>query len=307
MNAERIKRFLWDKGYLKKQVPDEQAVDKLLLTSREVRDAIAEFQAFNATALRPLTYKHHGQEPEHDGVVGPATAELIDMPRCACPDVGPDVEMATGSGSWPAGCHPDWPNNHAFTVSFNNSPPSYLGSLSDPNSVISRAWELCRLAYADMGMVFIREDGPDANTQVIWTRGAGWIGLAIVPNRPQCHETIWAKFDNRYSPNDLVNQWARLLAHEFGHNMGKGHTSGGVMNPYILSGEFTPTEWRGDPTESTFRRWFGGKPVDIDGPDDPGPGPGPDPEPGEMTITGELTVHVGDKQRKFITIPKPEL
>lgn len=194
--------------------------------------------------------------------------ELFDIPRCGCPDVATEdypyvtkdelSTLATGSGAWPAGCHPDWPNNHSMVYSVNKSRmPSFLDSVFEP------AWDLCAQAYADIGLVLIRDDGnPNVNSIITFERGAGWIGLAIVPGSGlRCNSKIWAKFDYRYRPSDLLNQWARLLAHEIGHNNRLSHTRGGIMNPSITSGVFTPTAWRNDPSFKYLKAFYGGEPV----------------------------------------------
>ena len=184
--------------------------------------------------------------------------ELFAIPRCGCPDYGPD---ATGSGAWPVGCSPKWPKNHAISYQVNKSGmPSYLAP------VFEDAWALMTAAYADIGLVVLREDdNPRANSLVTWQRGSGWIGLAIVPQNPRCGQRIWAKFDNRYgislSMPSLLYQWARLLAHEIGHNNCLGHSRGGIMNPSIIGGVFTPTAWRGDPSFPKLERFYSGEPV----------------------------------------------
>lgn len=180
--------------------------------------------------------------------------DLFAIPRCGMPDIMPD---AVGSGSWPAGCHSTWPNNHAVKYQVNKSNmPSFLAP------IFEEAWEMMAKAYADIGMVILRDDNDNrANSLVTFQRGAGWIGLAIVPQGPRCSDRIWAKFDTQYKPAALLDQWARLLCHEVGHNMGMGHTQGGIMNPSITSGPFTPTAWRGDPSFPKLQRFFGGEPV----------------------------------------------
>lgn len=184
---------------------------------------------------------------------------LFSIERCGCPDVMPD---STGSGSWPVGCHPEWPENHAFAVFYASSNiPSHWRAAFD------EAWALVIEAYADIGIAFFRTgDRRRANTIVTWQRGNGWIGLAIVPRGPRCGQTIWAKYDNRYgssfSPERLVNQLSYLMAHEFGHNMGIGHTRGGVMNPSLINGTFHRDQWRrSDPAYPILRRYFGGDPI----------------------------------------------
>lgn len=181
--------------------------------------------------------------------------DLFALPRCGCPD----FQVNNGSGSWPVGCHPDWPNNHTFHVYFNfNTQPNHW------KSVFEEAWLLVEQAYADIGMVFVKTDNrSEANTIVTWQRGSGWIGLAIVPNNPRCGQTIWAKYDNRYGTSfdrqTLIYQLAYLMAHEFGHNMGLSHSRGGIMNASLSRGVFTPTMWRDDPSYPILKRWFGGE------------------------------------------------
>lgn len=213
-------------GYLPKGTYDE--------TSEVVADAVerfADFMQVKTQSVNPFTIQ-----------------------RCGCPDFAAD---GTGSGSWPSGCHPSWPNNHAVSYQVNKARmPGFL------NDVFERSWDLCAQAYADIGMVLVREDSnPKANSYVTWERGNGWIGLATVPRNPRCSARIFAKFSWGYEPRDLVNQWARLLAHELGHNMSMSHTRGGIMNPSIIGGVFTPTAWRGDPAFNTLKRYFGGEPV----------------------------------------------
>lgn len=318
MQPNKLIQRLFDLGHFRNPAhPTGVAatdLSKLKLHDESVKIAIASYQEFMATDFDRLSLAHHGRIGIADGEIGPATAELFEVERCGHPDYT-DAEMATGSGSWPAGCHPDWPSNHTFTVSVNKAGmPSFLGSKDDPNSLFEQAWNIQRLAYADMGIVFIRADGDSsAQTQVTWQRGGGWIGLAIVPNSPKCRDRIWAKFDNRYSPGDMLNQWARLLCHEFGHNMSLGHSRGGIMNPSITSGPFTATAWRGDPSEKLLARYFGGVPVDLggNGPDpnpDPDPNPNPDPNPSGRWFKGGFELMDGDKSLgEYIIVPKPRV
>jgi len=187
--------------------------------------------------------------------------DLFSLERCGVEDISPDQ---TGSGSWPSGCHEEYPNNHSFAVHFD-----LAGMPSHWKPAFEQAWTLVKQAYADVGIVFFEtKNKSKANTLVTFQKGAGWIGLAIVPRGPKCGQRIWAKFDNRYGSNfsleRLINQLAHLMAHEFGHNMGLGHTRGGIMNPTLLNTPFTPTAWRGTPSFSTVARWFSGIPVTTD-------------------------------------------
>lgn len=316
--GKQLKRRLWNLGHFRNpEMPTdalEDELDALPLTSDAVKTAIRSYQSFDRAAFDALSIAEHGRPGVADGVLGPATMQLLSLPRCGEADFPADVEAAVGRGSWPAGCTQEYPDNHTFAIHWDksNMPAFLIG-------IIDQCIERCYAAYRDMGIVFITTSDPDqANTRVTWQRGSGWIGLAIVGQGQTCstrgRNAIWAKFDTRYRPSRLVDQWSRLLAHEFGHNMGLRHSRGGIMNPSISQGPFTETAWRGDPSESILTRWFGGVPVpprndtpDPPGPDDPDPQPGP-PTDGKVTFRGELQAFVGDKPAgKFIVIPKPEV
>lgn len=286
----------------------EHDLPYLNVRDQVVQIALASYQEYFLPQLNELSFRHHKRAAVCDGKMGPATMELLARPRCAVPDFG----VLTGSGSWNVGCHPEYPKDHAFKVRFDKSEmPGFLGRKDDPNSIMEQAWAACAAAYANIGIVFFRDDNTSRpDTLASFTRGAGWIGLAIVPRDPDCSTSIWAKYDYGYSPSNLLNQWAMLFAHEFGHNMGLSHSRGGVMNPSIISSQFTPTIWRNDPSFSFLERWFGGEPVDQPEPDPPGPEPeppGPSP-PSSVWIRGSVTVMDGNKELgEFHFVPKEEL
>ena len=291
-STAEIKHFLNRYGHFNNPADpqdDDLDFDHITEDSPAFRKAVASYQRFMDRDFQRFAHRFHDRKGIADGEIGPATDALFGVERCGCADFALE---ATGQGSWPAGCHPDWPDNHAFTVNVNKAGmPSFLGNKDDPDSPFEQAWRLCRAAYANIGIVFIREDGNSrANTTVTWQRGAGWIGLAIVPSNPRCGDSIWAKFDNRYNPSALIDQWARLLAHEFGHNMGMGHSNGGIMNPSIIGGTFETDEWRGDPSEPKLDRFFGGDPVDLN----PDPGPPPQPPEGDLRFNGEVEAFDAD-------------
>lgn len=244
---------------------------RLTLADTEVRVAFASYMDFMGLPL----------EVSATGKLTPEALGAVFMPRCGCADYPvveyayPDVvgDSLTGRGSWPAGCHPQFPGRHTFTVQVDKrGMPSYLAGVGTDPGPFEQAWQLCAAAYADMGIAFIRQDNEQANTLITFQVGLGWLGLAAVPSRFSCALRVWAKFDNRYRPSALIDQWARLLAHELGHNMGMSHFRGGIMNSTLTSGKFTERAWRGDPAESRLRTYFGATPIII-GPK-PGPGPG---------------------------------
>ena len=306
--ADDMKKRLFDLGHFRNPAKPtgvtEADLPGLKLHETPVRIAFDSFRDSMGIDFDRLSNEQYGRQANTTAEIEEVTAKLFDVERCGYPDYS--IEAANGSGSWPSGCHPAWKNNHAFSIQVNKSGmPSYL------QPIFEQAFDLVRQAYANIGMVFVREDNNDrANTLVTWQRGAGWIGLAIVPRSPRCGERIWAKFDNRYQPSQLLDQWARLLAHELGHNMGMSHSRGGIMNPSIVGGPFTPTAWRGDPSESILKRYFGGVPVNLGG--TPAPPVDPTPPPTgikKLYFTGSFKARdeAGNDLGDYILVPNEKV
>jgi hypothetical protein len=232
---------------------------RLSLKDELVVQAIASYQDFHSEALEQLSFKHHLRTHSCDGHVGPATIELLSLPRCGCSDF-----TAQGSGSWPKNCFGLGPEHFFVIQHFRSRIPSFVDFIKSFSLVIA--------AYRDIGLNMVFNPSSDLvtsqddvrqlsatqyHTKMTYTSLRGPIGLAIVPSRPTCSSRIWARFDPKYRPRDILNQWARLYAHELGHNMGLSHTRGGIMNPSITSGVFTKTAWRNDPSYAKLNRYFG--------------------------------------------------
>lgn len=291
---------LWQYGHFNN--PDmptgvtEDDLATLNILDEPVRTAIASYQTYFSSEYHSLAEQYGANTTRPLGHMDPATFDLLNMPRCAVSDFVPD-----GTGSWPKNCHPDYPGKHAITIKVSTSRlPSFL------SPVFEQVWELAVASYADMGLAIIRTEDAKHNLSMSFEvlRGST-IGLAIVGRNQSCGTDIWCKFDPGYNPRDTINQWARLLAHEWGHNMGMGHTRGGIMNASITSGQFTRTAWRGDPAESTLRRYFDGIPITP--PTEPPVDPPTDPDP-DVWFSGEFIRHEkGKPDKSFILIPKPEI
>lgn len=243
-------------------------LDTLTLQVNEVREAIRSFQSLYAANLAPLIAKHHPDRSSPDvivdGEIGPATAELLATPRCHCPDyAAAEVAEAFGNGNW-RGCH-GIGEFHCAKVKIVGSPPSFLAP------VWNEVWARVVAAYDEIGLRFELTTGSDYNTTVEFVRpNGGWIGLAIVGSGAlSCSSKIWAKFDNAFRPANVLSEWTTLIKHELGHNCGLQHSSGGVMNPYIVAG--LPVSWKGDPSYSLLARRFGGQPIPRKDPVPPSP------------------------------------
>lgn len=250
----------------------------------------------------------HGRTPNFDGELGPAMQWFVtaSQDRCSVPDFAPpigtspsfsgkfveavalrmqsDLAMpAQGSGGW-AGCH-GVGNFHCAIARWDVSrKPAHL---SDDR--FRRVLKSVQKAYAEIGLLWrfvdaqMRDllngedlDGMSVNTDCSFVRSSdGWIGLAIVGRNETCQSRIWAKFLNTFTGGTgdaaIVNQWFSLVAHELGHNCGRSHSNGGIMNPSLIRG--LPMTWLGDPSERWMRQQFGGQPVVIPGEPDPGPNP----------------------------------
>lgn len=323
--AQKIKHILWRTGHLHRPFGELQSLpvsipeptvsvidqgespfelDGIELEEEACRRAIESYQHFMVNNLEPLIAKLHPERrsaaPRIDGKIGPAMLELFDLPRCGMPDyTATDAEEAVGSGQWRS-CH-DVGNFHGAIVRLIDEPPTHLKRPYQGGTVWDDVKRRCRECYAEIGLRFWfsdDDDVPEGRHQTDLTfpfRGAGWIGLALIGQGQQCSSSpIWLRLAASYlqsSPitDNYLRLWANLLIHELGHNCGSGHTSGGIMNPGILS---VPNRWIGDPAESRMKAWFGGQPVPLDNDPPPPPPPGPDPKAWSGSISNKATGQV---------------
>jgi hypothetical protein len=289
----------------KQKPPKELAA--LTFDDKIVKQALASYQGSMAIAGDRLAFEHHGRRMIPDGLIGPASRELIEIQRCAVPDFAMDMEPAQGSGNW-RGCH-SVGNFHALKV---------LVKRQNMPSHVQPVWEEVKRrttrAYAAVGLLVLWTENAsdDWNTELTFvTSSSGWIGLAIVGQGRGCSsgDRIWLRLLASFKGREVVVEWTSLVLHEIGHNVGMGHSNGGVMNPSIINGQ--DNDWIGDPSESLLRRLYGGEPVPI--PDDtPGPGPGPGPSPPSSprpVFETRITVPVGcpPGAYDYISVPRPEV
>lgn len=225
-----------------------------------IEKAIASYQDFMIESLDPLCCKHHKRSFRSNTGIGPATRELMDLPRCGCPDYGEDVQAAIGKGSW-AGCH-DIGDFHAATIYVDET---NMSAFLEP--VFQKVWDRSVAAYAEIGLQFTRtEDKKAANIHMSYELGRRtYIGLAQVGRGQPCKgDQIWCKFLASYEPAKLLEYWTRLTMHEWGHLASLQHTRGGTMNPSITPG---PASWKGDPSEPILKGLYGGVSIPTAGPE----------------------------------------
>jgi hypothetical protein len=235
---------------------------------------------------------------------------------------------ATGSGSWPAGCYEQYPNNHACTYFLERDtfPDHYKRPVSDEELeqiVTSRVWRWSREQVFDMwsgkpmldvAMDLVNEtyrlvgcahiektDGPNGQHNIHIksvpipgsTIGVAWF------NDGTCGDHVNHHIDSGYRPS--LHPCAMLLAHEAGHNHDLPHTftnqnsHRGIMSyrpkyPFVgySTGE-APYDRPRDPSWPQLIRQYGGEPVPIDDPDPP-------PTP-KTKIEGEIEGEVLDDGR----------
>lgn len=271
---------------------EQKDLDKLSFGDEVVRQAIASYQDFMAIDGDRLALDHHGRPMIHDGDVGPATKDLLEIERCGNPDYYREPLPAVGTGGW-ARCH-DIGNFHAAKVKLiPNGMPSWMTQ----QVFRERIWPQVVAAYDEIGLHWILVDSGFSNTTLEFvSRSSGWIGLAIVGRGQGCNDEIWSRYLATYSGGSTleskIQQWITLIKHELGHNSGLGHSRGGVMNPSIVNG--LPVSWKGDPSESQLKRWYGGEPV-----------PGTDPQPPVPPVPPPPTGG-GDSPRISLSVVVPE-
>lgn len=289
MTEKEFVRFLWDHGHFwNAKYPESfnvQEVDlrTIALTDEPAKLAVKSYQESDAN-LGPLVMVHHARKLVADGDAGPATYQLAEVARCPLPDHpppstaafhydDPDLQCcvermqamaATGSGSWPAGCHGTM-GVHEVKISYD------LSKLTTKH----REWwpEIKRRsaeAVAAIGIKLTEVPVGDKANITVYGRvlGGSVIGMAEFNNK-SCGDTVFCQLNPNYAPD--VTMVLNLLLHENGHNWNLEHRPGNIMNPSILR---TPTYWikrengvltYQDNSYPTLKKYFGGEAVD--GPD----------------------------------------
>ena len=312
MTEQEAIRRLWDFGHFANPGKpnawniEEDDLPALKFSDPEVKDAVASYQDFLGDQFDAFAFDHHARVGIVDGEVGPATQDLLKMERCAVPDYLREPLPAVGTGGW-ARCH-GVGNFHRATVYINHGQmPGFL------KPVWPKVWANTVASYRELGLDFVEtQDASQHNTSLSFVgSSSGWIGLAIVGRNQSCGSKIWARFLATYrggsSEASITTQWTSLIKHELGHNTGLGHSRGGVMNPSIVNG--LPVSWKGDPSETLLRRWFGGEPIPGGNPDPPEPPPPPSGGGSAPRVSLSVTVPEGFKPGTYdlVAVPRPQV
>lgn len=294
---------------------DESSLAGLTPDHPVAKQAIQSWQESDANYNALVAAFYKGREPDYDGEIGPATAALMELPRCPIPDFAPPpgasfhyddpglqravetyqemkIAHATGSGSWPApGCDGNTPH-HSIRVRLD---PANMPSTIRAYHV--QALAECTKAYAEIGIAvrYILDDSSDCEIAKRFQSLAGSvIGWNEFPPSGTCNATIDGRLDTGYAPSNWL-LWANLECHETGHGVGLEHTRGSIMNPSILL--VNPMTWVGTPSYSTLKRYFGGEPLVPVVP----PPPPPPVDPTDPWAGASVTVQLpGKSPRRFI-------
>jgi hypothetical protein len=310
---------------------------KLTLYSDETRTAIRSCTEFLAAVAEQESFRINGRSYHFDGEFGPATEATILADRCEHPDYHVrELDLYDGyetlsayeeattaaalgqAGNW-KGCN-GIGNFHSCHVKFLNAPPAHLtrnDNLRFCLEAVTAANQAIGLQMYWSGPGCPIQDGTghaQLTAQYVPSSN-GWLGLAqVVTNRP-CNSQHWSRYLGTYlrtgTDAQIRRMWPILFLHEFGHNMGTGHTRGGIMNPGLLSLNAT---WSGDVLSSWLRTHYGGEPIPVAPKPDPKPDPDPDPkphpkpEPDGLWFSGSFTAKMGDRDLgEYILVPKPRL
>ena len=280
---------LWDQG--------GSSLAKLKPGHPLYKELTASIQSFDAN-MDTLTGVYHGRQAMFDGDIGPATRGLLDSNRCACKDFD-DPRQASGSGAWPIGCDPEYPDVHSIRIAVNSSGANrawkqHLPRIMEESAALSASIGLHVRYLLDVGA------GPsDAEEWVIFQVIPGnVIGDNYLPQADKCGQSLRGRIDPGYNPSNVILRIILWIHENQGHGIGLRHTRGGIMNPSIILVPY-PLTWIGDPSFNTLRRFYGGKPLE---PVDPTPPPSPGPSGFKLRGIFELEkdgVLTGDRWTTF--------
>lgn len=248
-------------------------IAKLTHEDEAVKEAVWSYQEFFKEDLDEEAYLIHGRSAMADGLLGPATAEVIAKPRCGMPDYMARKEEAR----FPESCV----NN--LTVSF------FFDVI---NSTMARAAIQGALkAWSDaieMGFELLDEFTRESH---IWATDSPLRGSTLawsMLTQGRCTDRIEQRYNTRV-------QWTlayltRVNLHEDGHAFGMGHINSraAVMNPSITK-HTTP-----QPLDIEYMQRLGYTKRTT-----PKPPPPPDPD----NPTGAGTITLDGKKYALYAIP----
>ena len=127
MNFDETKEHYWNTGHFRN--PDHPEtwnvtkadLPKIQETDKVYHVATQSYQEYLLDLLAPLAFAFHKRPPIADGDPGPATAVLLDMPRCMMPDFhvpdDPDLDALWAKpeeANWPGACRKQLVTGRSF-------------------------------------------------------------------------------------------------------------------------------------------------------------------------------------------------
>jgi len=175
-------------------------------------ECVAAFQRNHAPHLDDLCHRIHGRDLNIDGIIGPATAFVMNTRFCDAPDVMPDATVE--EANWPTACRND------ITVSWDFSEAPGLTEVET-----TAIWESVKEEYErlfEMGIVLEKVKFPKTRIYAMLGQLFGptlaWSYLAT----SDCDDRLKQMYDNtiRWSVKLATGTWK----HECGHAFGMRHT-----------------------------------------------------------------------------------
>jgi hypothetical protein len=214
---------------------DESHLAKLTLADPVVQGAIRSYQTWFIDDLNSGCQRYHRKPATADGLIGPATADVLQLPRCGMPDFARPGEPLPAS--FPDSCR------NQITTSYRMS----LSGLSD--SQLKALWVEADQNWADVidvGFEPRLDDYPNTNIHSSEASLGGSILADQFLSQGRCGDRLRGRFDNRV--------WAILLflatcTHEHGHALGVGHSNDSLATMYAMITQASMAR-RGKPNSS---------------------------------------------------------
>jgi len=252
------------------------------------------------------------------------------------------LARSSGSGSFPAGCDPDWPDRHVATVYFdkNTFPNGFFHEnvtsgdldglveakvwgtrekvmdLYSGRTILDVAWDLFVLTYIRVGILHKQvSDAASANIVIRGKRIPGNVVGYAYFNNGSCDDQVDHFLDTGYRPGLLT--FTQLLSHEGGHNNNldhefrREHIHHGIMSyndPDLYWGFSTGEglyQLPRDPSHDDLARYYGTEPFPVNEPVEPGP----DPQPPVGANAPKVRVEINGQWVDYVpkgTVPNPD-
>lgn len=288
----------------KEDLPNLQMHDK------EVRTAIASYQEFMKIDFDLFALRQHGRLGIADGEVGPATENLLNMPRCGFPDhpYPEGIMQSAQEANWPGGCR----EKLRFTRNFRSLPNM---SEEDTDKIFHGMSNNWTYALSDVDITNI---GVNGSSPHIWAGLRSLSGSTLAWSylaQNNCNVQLEQAYNTRTSWNLALA--ITVATHEVGHALGLPHNNDGdaLMYPSIHNRSLARLGYPNNTDLAQARalgyQLSGSNPPDRNDlykPRPHNPTPPEEPGDGEYWFSGGFTLMKGEtKVGDFILVPKPQV